>query len=496
MEIKEIISKMPKAPADIEKWIYEYCAAYVYIIFDKKQGTAVCTRCGKTFPAEKWMKHNEISECPKCGRSAQMKSAGRGRKKLTDIFRVLILTHKGKTAWACSWEILLDYSEFGRPGIYRFLADVYTVNAKEQHHYQQEHDWWYNTYLWSEKKNMHLPHVMGGLCYSYMMPPPLDTVYIYRKNLENVFLKSDMKYLWDEKAVGPKDAFELIEYISEGMKRSYVEMLWKAGFHRIVNERINRRYQGPRGAINCREATLPKILRLNMGEIRRLREHDPSLKQLVVYQHMTHGERINEPWSTVLRLENMWYHVNDIKKYTSPVKLARYIESHNCRSDLLWLDYIKAAEKIGMDITKKDVLFPKNFEAAHDDATMAVEVMDNEEKDRKIREHSPVITFEEGDLIIKVAKSQASLTRESSRLHHCVRTYGDKLADGKCFIFFIRRKDEPNTPFYTLETLPDGKFVQCRGNHNCDMTKEVMRFKDDFIAYLQRELKKKARKAA
>lgn len=495
MDIKEIINKMPKAPADIDKWIYEDCAAYGYIIFDKKQNIAVCTRCGKTFPAEEWMRHNETSECPKCGHSAQLKSAGMGRNKLTDMFRVLILTHKGKTAWACSWEILLDYSEFGRPKIYRFLADVYTVNAKEQHHYQQQKDWWYNTYLWSEKKSMHYPHVTGGCCFSYI-PPPLETVYIYRKNLESVFLKSDMKYLWDEQALELKNAWQLIEYMAEGMKRPYVEMLWKAGFHRIVEERTNGYYRGPRRAINCRGTTLPKILRLNMGEIRRLREHNPSQKQLIIYQHMTRSERMTEPWSTVLKMENMWYHMDDIEKYTSPVKLVKYMENHNCYADSMWLDYIKAAEKIGMDITRKDVLFPKDFEAAHDDATMAVEVMDNKEKGKKIRGHSPTITFEEGNLIIKVAKSQASLTRESSRLHHCVRTYGDKLADGRCFIFFIRRKDKPDAPFYTLETKPNGEFVQCRGDHNCAMTKEVMRFKDNFIEYLQRELKKKARKAA
>lgn len=41
-------------------------------------------------------------------------------------------------------------------------------------------------------------------------------------------------------------------------------------------------------------------------------------------------------------------------------------------------------------------------------------------------------------------------------------------------IFFIRRKEEPEKPYYTLEW--HGKVVQCRGSHNCDMTPEVKAF--------------------
>lgn len=494
MEITEILSKMPKAPADIEKWIYEDCATFGYILFDKAQNIAVCTRCGKSFPASKGMTHNNRMKCPKCGRAAQMKSAGRGRKNLSDQFRVLILTRKGNTVWACSWEILLDYSEFGRPSIYRFLADVYTLNAKEQHHYQQQYDWWDNTYHWSEKKSIHYTHAPGGSMGSYKIPP-LETVYIYKKNLKAVFLRSDMKYLWDE-SILLKDAYQLIEYMAEGMSWPYVEMLWKAGFHKIVEERTDRNYTGPRRAINCRGKTLPKILRLNMGEIRRIREYDPSLKQLMVYQQLTHSERMTVPWPIVIKMEKMWHYSESVKKYTSPLKLVRYIDTHNCRSANLWLDYIESAEKIGMDITRKDVLFPKDFETAHDDATMAVEIISNKEKERKIKEHSPDISYEAGDLIIKVADTQESLTKESSILNHCVRTYGDKLADGRCYIFFIRRKDAPDTPYYTLETKPNGEFVQCRGARNCSMTPEVMEFKNEFIKYLQNMLKKKERKAA
>ena len=39
---------------------------------------------------------------------------------------------------------------------------------------------------------------------------------------------------------------------------------------------------------------------------------------------------------------------------------------------------------------------------------------------------------------------------------------------------WIRKKEEPEKPYYTLEWR--GKVIQCRGSHNCDMTPEVKAF--------------------
>ena len=49
MAVEDIIKKVPKAPKDVDKWIREYCATGTYIIYDKKQNKAVCTRCGRKY---------------------------------------------------------------------------------------------------------------------------------------------------------------------------------------------------------------------------------------------------------------------------------------------------------------------------------------------------------------------------------------------------------------------------------------------------------------
>ena len=54
--------------------------------------------------------------------------------------------------------------------------------------------------------------------------------------------------------------------------------------------------------------------------------------------------------------------------------------------------------------------------------------------------------------------------------------YVDKVCSSRCAILFIRKAEKPDLPYYTLELSPKGDIVQCRGNHNCDMTDEVKVF--------------------
>lgn len=77
-------------------------------------------------------------------------------------------------------------------------------------------------------------------------------------------------------------------------------------------------------------------------------------------------------------------------------------------------------------------------------------------------------------LFIRLPKRLEELKVEGETLHHCVGTYMGKVRRGETMIFFIRKKEEPDKPYYTLEWR--GKVIQCRGSHNCNMTSEVKAF--------------------
>lgn len=60
-------------------------------------------------------------------------------------------------------------------------------------------------------------------------------------------------------------------------------------------------------------------------------------------------------------------------------------------------------------------------------------------------------------------------------LHHCVGSYTERVADGKCVILFLRKCSDESKPFYTIE-VHGQEVVQVRGMGNCGMTPEVKTF--------------------
>ena len=77
------------------------------------------------------------------------------------------------------------------------------------------------------------------------------------------------------------------------------------------------------------------------------------------------------------------------------------------------------------------------------------------------------------------------LVEEGSRLHNCLRTYIDKVARGDCLIFFIRKADRPDEPFYAMEYC-NGEINQLYADHNeHDSNYDVVyTFCSDFIKIL------------
>ena len=67
---------------------------------------------------------------------------------------------------------------------------------------------------------------------------------------------------------------------------------------------------------------------------------------------------------------------------------------------------------------------------------------------------------------IVVPKSLAEITSEGMSLSHCVGSYLESHAQGNTNIVFLRKNDEIDTPFYTIEVNPQNYVVQIHGKHN------------------------------
>ena len=89
-------------------------------------------------------------------------------------------------------------------------------------------------------------------------------------------------------------------------------------------------------------------------------------------------------------------------------------------------------------------------------------------------------------LMIRLPKNVGEIRREGELQHHCVATYIDRVERHETLILFVRKIEDPDTPFYTME-WKNGKVAQCRGKRNAAMTPEVKAFVSAFERSMQQK---------
>ena len=83
------------------------------------------------------------------------------------------------------------------------------------------------------------------------------------------------------------------------------------------------------------------------------------------------------------------------------------------------------------------------------------------------------------------------ITAEGMALHHCVgntERYFERIVSRETYICFLRRKEAPDTPFYTIEVEPGGTIRQHRGDF--DEEPEIERIKP-FLKKWQQEIRRR-----
>ena len=496
-EMGKLLKEVPPSDPDMTEAIYYDVIREGYLLYDHKAKKAACTRCGHVWeisPSEYAGMSHEEDSCPMCGSRLTCLSAGRGRMRFAEYHRVMSFAEKDGTLWAILNEIVPIFDNFGRPDLRRTLRAIYKLDAKEQRYWKLIEPWGQISY-YTEPKTLTVPSPKGMI---YGWSKYED--HVYSAGIKEMILQSDAKYLYEDfMQFEPK--MSMVPYIASQLRNPSVELLRKAGFINIAKIKLNG-YGGAR-CVNWRGDSLEKILKLPKRWVRYLRPHDPSAAELTIFQHLSEEERIA---GGIALMSDMAHSYRDesryrevVEEYMPFIKWAKLVNGWDCkchRSSFLgdYEDYIRVATKLGMDITKKSIRFPKNLEEAHDRVCDEWEAVKDERTNAMIAAKARLVTdYVKGNLTIFAATSQEDLNKESAGLCHCVKTYGSRIADGRCWIFFIRNIESPDKPFYTMETTTEGKLVQCRGLHNCGMTDEVKAFTETFINDLQKQIKKERR---
>ena len=69
------------------------------------------------------------------------------------------------------------------------------------------------------------------------------------------------------------------------------------------------------------------------------------------------------------------------------------------------------------------------------------------------------------------------LVEEGLQLGHCVASYVEKVVNGDCIVVFMRKSEEKDIPYLTIEILPDRSVPQIEGlNKRHDLSKDEIDF--------------------
>lgn len=169
-----------------------------------------------------------------------------------------------------------------------------------------------------------------------------------------------------------------------------------------------------------------------------------------------------------------------------------------------YLDYLKACQNLGLDMSEDKNRFPHDFKRWHDiriDQYATKKAIEDEEKRKELyiqfatvaEKYLSLQHAKRSAFVCIIAKSPADLIREGEALHHCVGRmgYDQKFVREETLIFFIRNKQEPDTPFVTVEySISQKKVLQCYGEHDHKPSSDVLHYVNKvWLPYANRTLK-------
>ena len=137
------------------------------------------------------------------------------------------------------------------------------------------------------------------------------------------------------------------------------------------------------------------------------------------------------------------------------------------------VDYLSVAQE--MKAANDDVKFerfPRNIQKAHNVMNQNSSILKTprpEEFAAAIAKQAFLNDDKDENYIFMVPRNEMDLMNEGNTLHHCVASYRDRIIDKGTKVVFMRKKDDVETPFVTIE-YEGGLAVQVREMYNADVT--------------------------
>lgn len=481
----EIINKI-KIPKDFEKFINDNAFADKRYIFyqaekNKRYITQTCSHCMTTTRIDtknhERPRHNGEGKCPKCKSKIIFKVIGR-QEKLNDKVKVILMQKLDQGFVSRYFEAYKTSVADGENIRYHEEARVVYTGERIMEYYNIG-SYVDNTGWWDKNGDSYGNHILFG-----------EGV-LYSKNLNEVLDNTTFKYCAIKILADHQKGYNIhhCAFLRRYESHRYIEYFIKMGLFNLANDYV--RYSGS-SKIDAKGKNVLEILKLQKQQINRLIELDGNLYTLGLLQlEQIEGKRFTDEQikfmtDNDINLDSL----NVLAKYATVGKALRYLRENsknNSVNNMIrdWLDYIENCKTLKYDLKNEFILFPRNLKQSHDNVTTIILNKKNKSKDKLFKavaaKNKKEYAYETKTFAIVVPGKTEELVKEGQELHHCVGTYVDRVIESKTSILFIRRKEELEKSFYTME-VHQGNVIQVRGKNNCDMTPPVKQFVESFKA--------------
>lgn len=468
------------------------------LVYKKGNVRGTCFCCGRQVRArgQRFLQHIHV-QCPVCGKMVLCVLETSNAYSADYVGNVVAVQKgtDGETVFFRQWQIQRDMSAQWND-LPRYLNETarYAIRGKKTAKWQREgKDNWFG---WSQR------YSLKGWTRWYDNRIYDGTYYFYNGGIEEALAGTPMQYAdlqgYQEDEHRYKNSIYFLEYHA---KYPVIEFLWKAGYRNIVHGKIFGATKENREAIYWQRKKLQDCFKFPLRLLKTRKPEEWTLESVhkvnEIWEHYR-GKLSEHLLAAYIKTGLLPKDIAVPMKYAQEAKILKYIgkqavqrrekagiNSYMANEEIVardYRDYINECEQLHLDLKDKMILYPKDLQEAHRRTTAQVRFEKNkadQEEFRKVVEDLEQFAWQKGNLFIRPAREQEELRDEGTALHHCVAGYIQRMAKGETAIFFIRKAEEPDAPFYTLE-LQNKKVIQCRtkDNKSYELSEDVKSFVD------------------
>lgn len=494
--MKEHFAMFPDLPADLE----EYCENHIfnssYVFFTKldkngrRQGR--CGHCGKSFRVKRDTKHNTEGVCPRCG--CQVTYKGDWYKSAITDVQKLAVCHKVDGQLLIRWtEVVRSfcYPEYKRG--YRFEDTYRNLHLKAKSG-QRLYGYAYKKAPYAYDKDWHIQNDT---------PCTADS-FVYTTNLHEVF--GERFYNVDLMELQSLQKPICFHWLLNNLRDiPAAEYMFKAGMFNLAQDA--HRLDLPVGG----KFSFQSCLGVNGQYAKLYAKLDVTVTEHLIIK--ASSQMVTEENVVALRgLIDTIYSAEEITEMYRYMTLQKFITYFGKQRQIYpkerlerlrrwYKDYINMATELNVDLSHKGVRFPKEIKEAHDLILQRLYKVKMANEDgafakavAKIYQNLPFTSFEKDGYCIRLPEGESDFVIEGTSLSHCVggEQYRKNHLAGTNLIYFIRRTENPNKPYFTMELdMKALKIRQLYGYGDCAAPKKVWAFAKAVVAAMQKNTRRK-----